>query len=192
MIQNLLPAVLAAYTQGAKIEEIRSALLTFIPSPQTTPGRLNVFKFRHFDVMVDYAHNPAGMRALQAYLLKVDASPKVGVISAAGDRRDNDIRELGRISAEIFDEIIIRQDKNLRGRKDVEIMRLIEEGIREVSSTIPITKINPEKESIRHALETARPGSHITICSDVITEALDLVMQYKEAEDSGVQLSVKG
>lgn len=183
MVWNILPSVLAAYTQGAKIEDLRNGLLSFIPSPQTTPGRMNIFKFKNFEMMVDYAHNPAGMRAIQKYLEKVDATLKVGVIAAAGDRRDKDIIELGRIAAEMFDEIVIRQDKNLRGRTDTEIMELLHQGIKEVNPKIPVQKINPEKDSIKYVIENAKPGSHITVCSDVITEALDLIMKYKEKED---------
>ncbi len=55
-------------------------------------------------------------------------SPKVGIISGTGDRRDEDIREIGKIASTCFDEIIIRQDKNLRGRTAEEITNLLLEG----------------------------------------------------------------
>ena len=115
MIQNILPCVAAAFVQNFKIEDLKLALNTFIPSPTMTPGRMNVFKFKHFEMLVDFAHNPDGFQAISNYLAKVEMHPKVGVIAAAGDRRDEDIRELGRIAGRTFDEIIIRQDKNLRG-----------------------------------------------------------------------------
>jgi cyanophycin synthetase len=183
MIQNILPCIAAAFVQNFKVEDIKIALNTFIPSPTMTPGRMNVFKFRNFEVLVDFAHNPDGFNAISHYLEKVNAKPKVGVIAAAGDRRDEDIRELGRIAGKTFDEIIIRQDKNLRGRTDIEIMNLLKDGLLEVNPSIPIKYINPEKESIKYVIENATPGSYITICSDVIAEALDLVMEYKEKDD---------
>ncbi|MFI5172049.1 MAG: cyanophycin synthetase, partial [Chitinophagales bacterium] len=183
MIQNILPATLCAYLQNFKLEEIKVALQTFIPGPQITPGRMNVFKFKNFEVLVDYAHNPDGFNAISRYLEKVDMKPKVGLIAAAGDRRDDDIRELGRIAARTFDEIVIRQDKNLRGRTDIEIMNLLKEGIHEIKPELDVYCVNPEKESIKYVIENAKKGSHITICSDVIAEALDLIMQYKEKDD---------
>lgn len=183
MIQNILPATLCGYLQGFKLEEIKLALQTFIPGPTTTPGRMNIFKFANFEVLVDFAHNPDGFQAISNYISKVNAYPKVGLIAAAGDRRDEDIRELGRISARTFDEIVIRQDKNLRGRTDLEIMNLLKEGIHEVKPELEIICINPEKDSIKYVIENAKKGSHITICSDVIAEALDLVLQYKEKDD---------
>ena len=183
MIQNILPCVAAAFVQNFKIEDLKLALNTFIPSPTMTPGRMNVFKFKHFEMLVDFAHNPDGFQAISNYLAKVEMHPKVGVIAAAGDRRDEDIRELGRIAGRTFDEIIIRQDKNLRGRTDEEIMNLLKEGIFEINPNMPVICINPEADSIKYCIENAKKGSHITVCSDVIAEALDLIMQYKEKDD---------
>ncbi|MGB4929569.1 MAG: cyanophycin synthetase, partial [Chitinophagales bacterium] len=183
MIQNILPCVAAAFVQNFKIEDLKLALNTFIPSPTMTPGRMNVFKFKHFEMLVDFAHNPDGFQAISNYLAKVEMHPKVGVIAAAGDRRDEDIRELGRIAGRTFDEIIIRQDKNLRGRTDEEIMNLLKEGIFEMNPNMPVICINPEADSIKYCIENAKKGSHITVCSDVIAEALDLIMQYKEKDD---------
>ncbi len=144
---------------------------------------MNVFKFKNFEVLVDFAHNPDGFEAISKYLEKITLYPKVGLIGATGDRRDDDIRELGRISARTYDEIVIRQDKNLRGRTDVEIMDLLKEGIYEVKPEMQVICINPEKDSIKYVIDNAKKGSHITICSDVIAEALDLIMQYKERDD---------
>lgn len=183
MIQNILPCIAAAFVQNWKVEEVKIALNTFIPSPAMTPGRMNIFKFRNFEMLVDFAHNPDGFQAISNYLAKVDMHPKVGVIAATGDRRDDDIRELGRIAGRTFDEIIIRQDKNLRGRTDEEIMNLLKEGITEVNPDLPVICINPEADSIKYCIENAKKGSHITVCSDVIAEALDLIMLYKEKDD---------
>jgi cyanophycin synthetase len=182
MIQNVLPAVLAAYVRDVKIEDIKSALTTFIPSPGQTPGRMNMFNFKNFDVLVDYAHNPAGLRALQNFINKVDATYKVGIIAGVGDRRDEDTREIGAIAAHTFDEIIIRQDKNLRGRTEAELINLMREGIMSANPNAKITIIPNEQEAISHAIKNAVKGSLITMCSDVVPDALELVMKYKEEE----------
>ena len=184
-IMNTLPAVLATYLfKNISIEDIRTALSTFVPSPSQTPGRLNLFEFKHFKFLVDFAHNPAGLEFLCDFIKKMDGSPKVGIISGTGDRRDDDIRELGRISGRSFDEIIIRQDKHLRGRSAEEIVNLLVEGIEETkTSDIPIKIIYNEKEAIMYAYDHAKPGSLITIMCDVVAEALDLIKSLKEQED---------
>lgn len=185
-IMNCLPAVLSTYFwRNIEIEDIRLALQTFVPSTTQTPGRLNLFQFKNFQFLVDFAHNPAGLELLCDFVSKLDGEPKVGIISGTGDRRDEDIKELGKISGKYFDEIIIRQDKNLRGRTAEEIVNLLVAGIKETQpKEIPIQIIYNEKEAIMHAYNNAKPGSLITIMCDVVAEALDLIKGLKEKEDT--------
>jgi cyanophycin synthetase len=182
-IQNILPVVLAGFIRGFKIEDMRLALETFIPSPTQTPGRMNMFQFRNFQVMVDYAHNTAGFQAIAKFLEKIDATPKIGIIAGVGDRRDEDIINLGKIAAQMFDRIIIRQDRNLRGRSENEIIDLMLQGLKSVNPSKEVEVIPTESEAIDHAIATAPKGAFIVICSDVIPDALDQVMRIKEEED---------
>lgn len=183
MIQNILPAVLTGIIRNFKIEDIKLALETFIPSPAQTPGRMNMFQFKKFTVMVDYAHNPAGFQAIAKFLERVEAKPKVGIIAGVGDRRDEDIVQLGELSASMFDEIIIRQDRNLRGRTEKEIIDLLQSGVHKVDKNKTAKVIQTETEAIDYAIKNAKKGSFITICSDVVPDALDQIMKYKEEED---------
>lgn len=182
MIQNILPAVISAFVQNIKIEDISVGLESFIPSPSQTPGRLNFFEFKNFNLLLDYAHNPAGLRALQKLVERMDGKPKVGIIAGIGDRRREDNVEIGRIAAEMFDEIIIRQDKNLRGKTESELIGLLEEGVKLVIPKKPILIIPSEREAINHALKSAKKGSLIVLCSDVVPDALEQVMKFKEEE----------
>ena len=185
-IMNTLPAGLSTYLfRNIKVEDIRLALQTFIPSPVQTPGRLNLFQFKKFQFLVDFAHNPAGLELLCDFVSKMDGSPKIGIISGTGDRRDDDIRELGRISARHFDEIIIRQDKNLRGRTAEEIINLLVQGIDETKrKEIPLAIIQKEKDAIMYAYQNAPQGSLITIMCDVVPDALEFIKGLKEEEDA--------
>ena len=182
MIQNVLPAVITAYTRGFTIDEMKIALETFIPSPAQTPGRLNLFQFKDFQVLLDYAHNPAGMRALHKFIENIDASVKVGVIAGVGDRRIEDTNEVGSIAAEMFDEIIIRQDKHLRGRSEEEIIKMLDDGIKMKDPNKKTTIIPNEREAATFAIKNAKKDSLIVICSDVIPDALELVQKLKEEE----------
>ncbi len=186
-IMNVLPAVLATYLfKDISADDIKSALSSFIPSPTQTPGRLNLFEFKNFKFLADFAHNPAGLELLCNFISKLDGSPKVGIISGTGDRRDDDIKELGRISGRNFDEIIIRQDRHLRGRTAEEMVKLLVDGIKETQPReLPLTIIYNERESIMYAYNNAKKGSLITIMCDVVSEAVDLLKELKENEGLG-------
>ena len=191
MIQNVLAAVLATYLQGFSIEDIKVAIESFIPSPSQTPGRLNMFNFDKFDVLLDYAHNPAGLRALHKYVEKLDGSPKVGIIAGIGDRRKQDNFELGQIAAEMFDEVIIRQDRNLRGKEEEELIKEIHDGIIDIDAKKPVKIINKESEAIKYAIENAKEGSLVVVSSDVVPDALNMVMKLKEKESKELYGNVK-
>ncbi len=191
MIQNVLAAVLATYLQGFSIEDIKVAIESFIPSPSQTPGRLNMFNFNKFDVLLDYAHNPAGLRALHKYVEKLDGKPKVGIIAGIGDRRKQDNFELGQIAAEMFDEIIIRQDRNLRGKKEEELIKEIHDGIIDIDPKKPVKIIPKESEAIKFAIENAKDDSLIVVSSDVVPAALNMVMKMKEIETKSLYGNVK-
>ncbi len=183
-VLNIMPAVLAGYLRGFSVVDIKQALSTFIPNAAQTPGRMNLFQFKEFQVLADYAHNPAGFEVLKEYVNKVDAVKKIGIIAGTGDRRDDDIRLLGELSAGMFNEIIIRQDKHLRGRTETEIINLLKEGIAKVNDKIPVTVILNELAAIDYAIRNAPKDSFIVICSDVITDALAYIQKLKNEEDT--------
>lgn len=183
-INNCLPAVLACYLfRDILIEDIRTGLQTFIPSESLTPGRLNFFYFKNFTMLADFAHNPHGLRLLCDFVSKLEYPMRIGVISGTGDRRDEDIRELGEISAQYFDEIIIRCDKNLRGRTAEEIIELLKEGILKVNPHIPVMTIPNEDQALDYIYENPKPGALYTIMCDVVARALDKIRELKEREE---------
>jgi len=182
MIQNILPAALTAFLRNVKIEELRLSLQTFIPSPVQTPGRMNLFEFQNFKVLLDFAHNPSGMEAVGMYLNKVEGSPKIGVIAGTGDRRDEDIIEFGEATARYFDEIVIRQDKHMRGRTAEEIVELLMQGIRNTKPDMPIQVIYDEREAIEATFKRAPHGSFICILAETVPEGLEIVADLKEKE----------
>jgi cyanophycin synthetase len=184
MIKNILPCVLAATINNVPAEKIREALQTFIPSPEQTPGRMNIFNFKEFDFMVDYAHNIDGFLELKKFMNKTNASVKVGIVSVAGDRRDEDIITMGKLSAEMFDEIIIRHDHDLRGRTQESITELLTQGIREVSRFIPIQIISEEMEAVAYAVEHAKKNSFIVDCTDAVQESTDYLARKVQEEKS--------
>jgi len=182
MIANVLAATLASYLWGFKTEDIKLSLATFIPSAAQTPGRMNIFDFKKFKVMIDFAHNPSGYLGIEDFLQSIDSSHKIGIIAGVGDRRDEDIKDCAVIAARMFDHIIIRQEKHLRGRTEEEIINLIIEGIKSVDKKVTYESIPKETDAIKHAINLAKEGTFITALSDVITNAIEVVQQHLDKE----------
>ncbi|MBF9254732.1 cyanophycin synthetase [Pontibacter sp. 172403-2] len=191
-IYNVLAATLAAYTSHIEINEIKTALRTFIPSAETTPGRMNLFKLPKADVLIDYAHNTASMEAIRDFISHTPAHHKIGIIAGVGDRRDEDLKSIGRIAAEVFDEIIIRQDKDLRGREGKEINHLLKEGIFMVKPEMEPLEINQEARALAYALEYAPEGSFITLFAEDIPEAVKLVENFRVIQHRNATTDQRG
>jgi len=175
MIENILAAVGAAYTQNVAPAEIGKMLLSFVPSPENTPGRMNHFRFPNYDILVDYAHNPAGLRAVQHYLKRLPYHFKIGIVCGLGDRRDEDSIELGRIAAETFDQVIIREDTDLRGKAAGEATEIIEKGIASSSFNPEVVAIANEKDALQFAMENALPGTLIMHCVENIDDVISML-----------------
>ncbi|MGY4538069.1 cyanophycin synthetase [Mucilaginibacter sp. UYNi724] len=185
MIDNVMAATLATYLHGFKTEDIKISLETFIPSAAQTPGRMNIFEFKDFRFMIDFAHNPDGFNGIKTFLSHIDSPLKIGIIAGTGDRRDEDIIELGKIAAEMFDYIILRQEKHLRGRTEENILDLLKQGIA-IGGNTPFEIVPKEIDAIKHAMSLAKPGSFITALSDVISNAIETVQNYQEQERNGL------
>jgi cyanophycin synthetase len=179
MIANALAASLAAFVQGVKIEQIRSALHSFRASTQQTPGRMNLFNLGSYHVLVDYAHNPAGYTAVGSFV-KNWTGPAIGVVGGPGDRRDEDLIELGKLSATFFDRIIVKEDDDNRGRAWGEVAELIVQGIEQVlpttESSVPCSIMLNEAEAIEWALDHAPEHALVTIFPDNVSRAIALIM----------------
>jgi cyanophycin synthetase len=189
MIKNILPALLAAEVSGFGMELLRKSLLTFIPGPDTTPGRMNIFKFRDYTLLLDYVHNRDGLAELARFMEQVEATSRIGIVACPGDRRDEDIVEMGYFAARIFDRIIIRLDKDSRGRPEEEIVELLKEGIRKGGDK-EVTVIPDEVEAIAGAMNSAEKGAYIVACSDEIMRSTAYILsRQKEEAHSGDRLT---
>ncbi len=190
-IANVLPAVMSTYLfKDISIDDIRQALQTFIPSSAQTPGRLNFFQLKTCTYLIDFAHNPHGLQLLCDFISQLDYPQKTGIITGTGDRRDEDIKALGEIAARYFDQIILRSDKNLRGRTSEEILGLLEEGIRSVNSRLPVIIIPDEDEALQYAYKNAAEGALITAMCDSVAGTIQKVKALKEAEETSEKVTV--
>jgi cyanophycin synthetase len=177
-VQNALAAAAAAHAAGAHLHDIRQGLRSFHPSFHEAPGRLNMFELHGVKVIVDYAHNPAGLQMAGDFVERLTApgvtgpgpepGRRIAVIATPGDRRDEDMRELGRVAARVFDILIVREDANPRGRKRGEIAKHVMEGIKATEDSRVETAeiVIDERPAIDAALSRARPGDVVLLCVD--------------------------
>jgi cyanophycin synthetase len=178
-VQNALAATAAAWAAGAHLHDIRQGLRTFTTSYFMAPGRLNMFELDGYRVVVDYAHNPPAMEALGAFVDQLTlpsaggarapvTGRRIGVVATAGDRRDDDIVALGQVAARYFDEIIVREDANNRGRPRGDTAALVERGIASAKDArvTEVTTILDELEATRAALDRAATGDVVVVCVD--------------------------
>ncbi|NEO29189.1 MAG: cyanophycin synthetase [Symploca sp. SIO3C6] len=174
MIANALAASLAAFAQGVSIEAIRAALRTFRASVEQTPGRMNLFNLGRFHALVDYAHNPASYEAVGAFVRNWPGE-RIGVIGGPGDRRDEDFVELGRLSAKIFNRIIVKEDDDGRGRRRGTAAELICQGIKVENPNCHYEIILDETEAINTGLDYAVSGGLVVILPESVSRAIGLI-----------------
>jgi cyanophycin synthetase len=171
-VANALAATAIAYARGVHVENIKQGLRTFTTSFYQAPGRLNVFDEHPFRVLVDYGHNPAAFNAMKDLVQRLRPSYKrvIGMVAAPGDRRDQDIREVGAIAGTMFDHLILKEDDDRRGRPAGGIAALLHEGARGVGMDgANIEAVLDELDATRHALSLAQPGDLVVLFADNIT-----------------------
>ena len=172
-VDNAMAAIGAAWGLEMDWEDVSESLATFVNDAATAPGRFNVFAHRGATVIADYGHNPDAMEALVQAVESMPAQRRSVVISGAGDRRDEDIRQQTRILGRAFDEVILYQDACQRGRADVEVLGLLREGLADATRTAAVHEIHGEFIAIDAALEKLQPGDLCLILIDQVEEALE-------------------
>ena len=171
-VENVMAAVAAAWGVGISWDAIRLGLKTFANDADNAPGRFNVFDYKGATLIADYGHNPDAILALVQAVETMPAKRRSVVISGAGDRRDEDIREQTVILGGAFDEVILFQDACQRGREDGEVLALLRSGLEGASRTSQIEEIRGEFIAIDLALERLRPGDLCLVLVDQVEEAL--------------------
>jgi cyanophycin synthetase len=175
MIANALAASLAAFVQNVTIEQIRAGLRSFRASVSQTPGRMNLFNLGKYHALVDYAHNPASYQALGSFVRNWTSGQRIGVVGGPGDRRDEDFVTLGKLAAEIFDYIIVKEDDDTRGRPRGSGSDLIIQGITQTKANCRYESILDETQAINKGLDMAPDGSLVVILPESVSRAIRLI-----------------
>ena len=180
MIQNVLAATLGCFVHGVSLEDIRSGLTTFNAGTAQTPGRLNFIEIGDVTVLIDYAHNPAGMTGLVNFINKLPNKHRTVVLNGTGDRRDDDIREFAKLAADNFDRIIIREGHYLRVRTKDELYKLLKEGIALSENKPQVKIIDESREAIHTAIRNGRKGELVVTLGDRVKDDIAYVHEYRD------------
>ena len=175
-IENALAAVGACWGLDMDWQHIVSGINSFHNDSKNAPGRFNLMHYRDATVVADYGHNPHAMRALVAAFDALPADPgmkRTVVISGAGDRRDEDLRELTRVLGAAFDNIVLFEDACQRGRADGEVLGLLREGLQGATRASHVEEIRGEFIAIDRGLSLLKPGDQCLVLVDQVEEALE-------------------
>jgi len=194
-VQNAMFAAALAYNMGINVEDIRHGLRTFDSTFFQAPGRMNIYDEHPFKVILDYAHNPAAVKAICDLVDRFDVEGrKIIVLAAPGDRRDEDIREIAAIAAGHFDHYICRRDDNTRGRDGDEVPTMLKDTLLQEDIHVDAIEVIPdEQEATRRALEMADSGDLVLVLGDDVKRTWKQIIYFNSgahAEDTGAKAPV--
>jgi cyanophycin synthetase len=184
-IGNLLAAALAAFTQDVPLDAIRHGLMTFAPSASRTPGRLNVIETVRGRVMIDYAHNAAAIAGLLDFVRRLPAGRRMALLGVPGDRRDEDLREVGRLCAGLDLAVFKEHAHYRRGRPPGEAARIMAEGAR--AAGMPADRVrsfDDEAAAVAATLEVMQAGDVVAIIADDAAAVREQLRPYLTADQS--------
>ncbi|MGM0405404.1 MAG: cyanophycin synthetase [Thermoplasmatota archaeon] len=169
MLENTLAAIAASHVSGLSKEVIIDNLKTFSMDEEKNPGRLNIFELEKSLVVLDYAHNIDGIKALGDYVGYLPGGRKVIAFTIPGDRSDNFIKKCGKKAAELFDMVVCTENQEItRGRGSGEICNLVAQGALENGGNVPIN-ISDKMEAVKFVLENKNPGDKLVLADLDIT-----------------------
>ncbi|WP_068546056.1 cyanophycin synthetase [Thalassotalea crassostreae] len=179
-VQNAMFAAALAFGLNKSLEDIRHGLRTFNTTFFQAPGRMNVYDEHDFRVILDYAHNPDGVRLMSDLASKLEIKGKrIVVLAGPGDRRDQDIENIALAAAGKFDLYLCKADDNRRGRGVTEVPDILSSslksaGIREEQIFI----IPDEVEAIEKSLQLADRDDLVMVFGDNITRSWKQIINF--------------
>ncbi|MGI6538681.1 MAG: cyanophycin synthetase [Caldicoprobacterales bacterium] len=191
-IENCLAAFSAAYALNIPIQIIENAMSYFYSDEIHNPGRFNIYNIRDFRVVVDYGHNLAGYKRVTEAITKMGASRLIGIIGTPGDRKNSVIYEIGSVSGLVFDKLIIKEDKNLRGREPGEVSNLLKEGALSVGfHKKDIMLVRNEAVALKEAIKCAKAGDLIVVFYEELDEILEIIHEESSRYNEDIISSIR-
>jgi len=181
-IENAMAATAIAIGLNIEPQIIKHALSSFVSSYEQNPGRFNIYDEHGFRIIMDYAHNPAALKAFFNMIreMRKNYIRVIGHVSTPGDRRDEDIIEVGRIAAKDLDIVVFREKPDTRGRPEGEILKLLKKGaLLAGCAEERIICVYGEDEATEICLQKAQLGDLIILTPSDVEGTWKQVMEYK-------------
>ncbi|HEX2268846.1 MAG TPA: Mur ligase family protein, partial [Pyrinomonadaceae bacterium] len=159
-VANLLAAVAACRAAGVSQDVLFKGLISF-SSFADNPGRANLYQLNGGHVMVDYGHNSDAFDAICHMAANWKDRQVTGIIGVPGDRDDKVIVHAARVAATGFNKLIVREDRDLRGREPGAVASLLCNTVREVSPSTHCEVVLNEEEALRRAVSEMKKGEVI-------------------------------
>ena len=176
-ISNALAAIGALNGLNLSIEQIRNGIMTFYPSPNQNPGRMNLFDFQKFKVLLDYGHNPESARAMARLLPRLTQGRKIALCHGTGNRTTEQIIEYGEALASVYDHIILT-DFDPRNRPIGETPMLVYEGLIKGGFQEQNIEIVPEPgKAVDFIFSRAKTGDLLVIQPDELEPVMSQIME---------------
>jgi cyanophycin synthetase len=179
-VENTLASVAAAWCLGVPPEVIRRRAGCMFPDFNKTPGRFNILQIEGATVIVDYGHNAHALHAVIDVIESFPHSRRLAMYTAAGDRRNEDFIQQGKLLGAAFDQIILYEDHYRRGRPEGEIIRLFREGVSQSARTKEILEVSGAIKAAELAMSLLQPGDLLLLQADTIDETVNWVRDYVE------------
>lgn len=177
-IENILAICGALVGMGIDYCMIKNGITTYLLNSDKNSGRFNCYDINGINVILDYGHNMDGYNAVLSSVKGINKGALYGVIGIPGDRSNENAREIGKISAKYLDYIIVKEDKDLRGRKQGEISQLIVDGILKSSDRKKYEIILNEEDALVKALNMAKSGDTVIVFFEDMKPLVNIINNF--------------
>ena len=183
-LQNALAAAAAAYTIDVTIDEIRMGLLTFNPTVQQNPGRMNMFQSRGVTVLIDYGHNVPAMLAIQNVIQRTPHQRRIVVCAGTGSRTDDTLIAFGRAIGAFYSRVHLR-DSDPRRRTIGETTDYVRKGLDQEGMDMAnvIDHGASEFDAIAAALNEAKDGDFVHLQVDDVDGSVAQVQAWRRSRE---------
>jgi cyanophycin synthetase len=177
-VENLLASAAAAWALGVEDTAIAARCASFAADLEDDPTRFNVFNLRGATVIVDFGHNVDSVKAVCAAIEEYPNARRVTVFGAAGDRRDEDIRQMGASLGNAFDRVILYEDTDLYDRKPGETFKLLREGLAAGTRVSEIEEMQGGLPALEYALEHVQSGELLLAQAHMADPTVEFLRRY--------------
>lgn len=174
-IENAMAACAALVGLNIDYCMISKGFSDFMPCDDNE-GRFNMFEYYGRKVILDYGHNIEGYKAVLSCINKLKTKNRlIGVVGVPGDRQDNVIKEIGEICCEYLDEIIIKEDKDRRGRSIGEVSQLLKISMLKNSNKKNVKVYLDEVDALEYAIKISKKDDIIIVFYENIEPLLNYI-----------------